>query len=180
MEILDIDNTAVRENQIERLRQVRASRDEAACGAALEALGEAAASGEGNLLDLAIQATRKRASVGEISDALEKVYSRHRAVIRSLSGVYGASYAADEGFQRIRKDVEAFAAQEGRRPRMLVVKLSGRCSKSPRKRPVRRSRTMFTWSASPARRPATRPWCRNWSRRFARRVPRTSSSFAAA
>jgi methylmalonyl-CoA mutase len=87
MEILDIDNTAVRETQIARLRQVRASRDEAACGAALEALGEAAASGEGNLLDLAIQATRKRASVGEISDALEKVYSRHRAVIRSLSGV---------------------------------------------------------------------------------------------
>jgi len=123
MEILDIDNTAVRETQIARLRQVRAGRDEAACGAALEALSEAAASGEGNLLDLAVQATRKRASVGEISDALEKVYSRHRAVIRSLSGVYGASYAADEGFQRIRKDVEAFAAQEGRRPRMLVVKL---------------------------------------------------------
>jgi methylmalonyl-CoA mutase len=123
MEILDIDNTAVRENQIARLRQVRESRDETACAAALEALSEAAASGGGNLFDLAIQATRKRASVGEISDALEKVYSRHRAVIRSLSGVYGASYAGDEGFQRIRQEVEAFAAQEGRRPRMLVVKL---------------------------------------------------------
>jgi methylmalonyl-CoA mutase len=123
VEILDIDNTAVREAQIARLNTVRAGRDESACQTSLEALTAAATTEEGNLLELAIQATRNRATVGEISDALEKVYSRHRAVIRSLSGVYGASYEGDEGFQRIRGEVEAFAAQEGRRPRMLVVKL---------------------------------------------------------
>jgi methylmalonyl-CoA mutase len=123
VEIRDIDNTAVRDAQVARLAQVRATRDQAACAAALDALTRAAASGEGNLLDLSVAATRCRATVGEISDALEKVYTRHRAVIRSVTGVYGAAYEGDEGFDRIRGDVAAFAAEEGRRPRMLVVKL---------------------------------------------------------
>ena len=123
VEVRDIDNTAVREAQIARLASIRASRDPAACAAALDALTRAAAAGDGNLLDLAIEATRRRATVGEISDALEKVFTRHRATIRSVAGVYGAAYAGDEGFEKIRRDVERFAAEEGRRPRMLVVKL---------------------------------------------------------
>ena len=102
---------------------MRAGRDEAACRAALDALTAAAGSGEGNLLELSVEASRRRATVGEISDALEKVYTRHRAVIRSVTGIYGAAYEGDEGFERIRRDVEAFAGEEGRRPRMLVVKL---------------------------------------------------------
>jgi methylmalonyl-CoA mutase len=123
VDVLDIDNTAVREAQVARLKKIRAERDTAACEAALEALSQAAADGSGNLLDLAVEATRKRATVGEISDALEKVYGRHRAVIRAISGVYAASYDGDEGFQKILGEVEAFEAAEGRRPRMLVVKL---------------------------------------------------------
>jgi methylmalonyl-CoA mutase len=123
VEVRDIDNSAVREAQVARLARVRAGRDEAACRAALDALTAAAASGDGNLLELSVEASRRRATVGEISDALEKVYTRHRAVARSVAGIYGAAYEGDEGFERIRRDVEAFAAEEGRRPRMLVVKL---------------------------------------------------------
>jgi methylmalonyl-CoA mutase len=123
VDILDIDNTAVREAQIKRLKEVRAGRDEAACRATLEALGKAAADGTGNLLALSVEAARARATVGEVSDALEKVYTRHRAEIRSISGVYGSAYGSDEGFAQIKTDVEAFAAEEGRRPRILVVKL---------------------------------------------------------
>lgn len=123
VEILDIDNTAVREQQVQRLETIRGSRDAAACSAALDALTAAAKDGSGNLLDLAVKATRARATVGEISDALEKVYTRHRAVIRSVTGVYGSAYEGDEGFQRIQAEVKAFEAEEGRRPRMLVVKL---------------------------------------------------------
>jgi len=123
VDVLNIDNTAVREAQIERLRQVRANRDEAACSAALAALTEAARNEDGNLLALAVDAARARATVGEISDALEKVFSRHRAVTRSISGVYGAAYEGDEGFEQIRHEVERFAEEEGRRPRMLVVKM---------------------------------------------------------
>ena len=123
IDILDVDNAAVRVSQIKRLESIRASRDSAACTAALEALTAAAESGEGNLLELAVEATRRRATVGEISDALEKVYARHRAETSSISGVYGAAYEGDEGFQKIRKDVAAFAEAEGRRPRMLVVKM---------------------------------------------------------
>ncbi len=123
IDILDIDNTAVREKQIGRLQTIRSSRDEGACQGALDALTRAAGDGTGNMLELAIDATRKRATVGEISDALEKIYSRHRAVIRSLTGVYGASYEGDEGFECIRGEAAAFAEAEGRRPRMLVVKL---------------------------------------------------------
>jgi methylmalonyl-CoA mutase len=123
IEILDIDNTAVREAQVRRLQQVRAQRDTAACTAALGAIARAAAGNDANLLALAIDAARARASVGEISDALEKVYGRHRAVIHSISGVYGSVYEGDEGFARIKRDVEQFAREEGRRPRLLVAKL---------------------------------------------------------
>jgi methylmalonyl-CoA mutase len=113
----------VRDAQIARLTHVRKSRDEARCHAALEALSRAAAGKDGNLLELAVEATRARATVGEISDALERVFTRHRAVIRSISGVYGSVYEGDEGFRRVQREVEAFAAEEGRRPRLLVVKL---------------------------------------------------------
>lgn len=123
VDILDIDNSAVRENQIKRLNEIRKNRDDAACRAALEALTQAAARKEGNLLALSIVASRARATVGEISDALETVYTRHRAVIHSISGVYGSAYDGDEGFESIRKEVDAFAEEAGRRPRMLVVKL---------------------------------------------------------
>jgi len=123
VEVRDIDNSAVREAQVARLARVRAGRDAAACRASLDALTAAASTGEGNLLELSVEAMRRRATVGEVSDALEKVYTRHRAVIRSVTGIYGAAYDGDEGFERIRRDVEAFAAEEGRRPRMLVVKL---------------------------------------------------------
>ncbi|MEE8271357.1 MAG: methylmalonyl-CoA mutase [Alphaproteobacteria bacterium] len=123
VDVLDVDNSAVREAQIARLNAVRAGRDEAACGAALAALTRAAAAGSGNLLDLSVAAARRRATVGEISDALETVFTRHRAVNRSVSGVYAAAYEGDEGFERIRAEVAGFAEAEGRRPRMLVVKL---------------------------------------------------------
>jgi len=123
VEVLAIDNSAVRESQVARLKKIRAERDDAACRAALAALTEAAKSGEGNLLDLAVKATRVRATVGEISDALEQVFTRHRAVIRSVSGVYGGAFAGDEGYARIQAEVARFAEAEGRRPRMLVVKM---------------------------------------------------------
>ncbi|MBN34979.1 MAG: methylmalonyl-CoA mutase [Rhodospirillaceae bacterium] len=122
VDVRDIDNTAVRESQIARLEAIRASRDETTCQAALSALTEGA-KGEGNLLALSIEAARARATVGEISDAMESVFTRHRAVTRSISGVYGAAWEGDEDFQAIRADVEAFASEQGRRPRMLVVKL---------------------------------------------------------
>jgi methylmalonyl-CoA mutase len=122
VDIRAIDNDAVREAQVARITRIRASRDEAKCQAALAAL-TAAAKSEGNLLALSVEAVRARATVGEISDALEKVFTRHRATIRSVSGVYGSAYEGDEGFARIRRDVAAFATEEGRRPRMLVVKL---------------------------------------------------------
>jgi methylmalonyl-CoA mutase len=123
LHLLDIDNTRVRDSQIARLRKIRATRDEGKCRAALDALTKAASSGQGNLLALSIEATRARATVGEISDALEKVFTRHRATTRSISGVYGAAYAGDTGFQRIQAEVRGFAEEEGRRPRLLVVKL---------------------------------------------------------
>ena len=123
IDILEIDNSEVRERQVARLRRIRAERDEARCAATLSALTEAAGSGEGNLLALSIEASRARATVGEVSDALEKVFTRHRATIRSISGVYGSAYEGDAGFERIRGKVEDFAEAEGRRPRMLVVKL---------------------------------------------------------
>jgi methylmalonyl-CoA mutase len=120
--VREIDNTEVRRQQIARLERVRSTRDTARVEAALDAL-RAGASSDGNLLALSVEATRARATVGEISDALEDVFGRHRAVIRSISGVYGGAYADDEDFQRIRKEVDEFAQQEGRRPRILVAKL---------------------------------------------------------
>jgi len=122
IDILDIDNAKVLASQVERLTNVRASRDEEKCRKALEALTEGAR-GKGNLLELAIAAARARATVGEISDAMEEVFGRHRAEIKSISGVYGQAYEGDEGFMQISKEIEAFAEAEGRRPRILVVKM---------------------------------------------------------
>ncbi|THD82171.1 methylmalonyl-CoA mutase [Aliigemmobacter aestuarii] len=122
IDILDIDNVKVREAQIARLNAVRAGRDEAACQAALDEITRRASEG-GNLLEAAVDAARARASVGEISMAMEKVFGRHRAEVKTLAGVYGAAYEGDDGFAAIQKDVEAFAEAEGRRPRMLVVKM---------------------------------------------------------
>ncbi len=122
IDILDIDNMAVREAQVARLKATRAGRDEAACQKALAELTARAEKG-GNLLEAAVEAARARASVGEISDAMEKIFGRHRAEVKTLAGVYGAAYEGDAGFEAIQKDVEAFAEEEGRRPRMLVVKM---------------------------------------------------------
>ncbi len=122
IDILEVDNEKVRESQIARLERIRAERDSAACDAALKAVEEAAQN-DGNLLAAAVEAARARASVGEISMAMEKVFGRHRAEVKTLAGVYGAAYEGDEGFAQIQKDVEAFAEDEGRRPRMLVVKM---------------------------------------------------------
>jgi methylmalonyl-CoA mutase len=122
IDLLDIDNSAVRDSQIARLENIRASRDEAACTAALEEVTRRAAEG-GNLLEAAVEAARQRASVGEISMAMEKVFGRHRAEVKTLAGVYGAAYEGDAGFAAIQKSVEDFAEAEGRRPRMLVVKM---------------------------------------------------------
>jgi len=123
IEIRDIDNTAVRDAQVSRLAKIRGERDNVACIVALDALTKGADSDDENLLKLAINAARARASVGEISDALEKIYGRHRAVIHSISGVYGSAYEGDDDFKKIQSDVAAFAEQAGRRPRLLVVKL---------------------------------------------------------
>ncbi|MEO0865003.1 MAG: methylmalonyl-CoA mutase, partial [Pseudomonadota bacterium] len=122
IDILDIDNAAVRDAQIARLERIRQTRDEAACQAALDELTRRAQEG-GNLLEGAVEAARARASVGEISMAMEKVFGRHRAEVKTLAGVYGAAYEGDEGFAAIQKSVEDFAEAEGRRPRMLVVKM---------------------------------------------------------
>ncbi len=119
----EIDNTAVRESQVARLAKIKVSRDGAAVEHALAALTEAARSGSGNLLDLAIKAMRLRATVGEVSDALEKVWSRFRATTQSVSGVYGAQFEQDAGWQQLKQDIEAFAAEEGRRPRVMIAKL---------------------------------------------------------
>ncbi|MDB6176911.1 methylmalonyl-CoA mutase [Paracoccus sp. Z330] len=122
IDILDVDNVKVRASQIARLENIRATRDEAACQAALDELARRATQG-GNLLAAAVEAARARATVGEISMAMEKEFGRHRAEVKTLAGVYGAAYEGDEGFAQIQKDVETFAEEEGRRPRMLVVKM---------------------------------------------------------
>ena len=122
IEVRDIDNTEVRDAQIRRLEQIRATRDETRTQTALAAL-TAGAAADGNLLALSIDAARARATVGEISDAMEQVFNRHRAVVRSIHGVYGSAYEGDEGFAKIRAEIDDFAAAEGRRPRILVVKL---------------------------------------------------------
>jgi methylmalonyl-CoA mutase len=122
VDVLDVDNTAVRRQQIERLEQVRSARDDDRCHEALRLLREGAAA-DGNLLALSIEAARARATVGEMSAALEDVFGRHRAEIRTISGVYGAGYGDDEAYQAVRSKVDAFAEAEGRRPRLLVAKL---------------------------------------------------------
>jgi methylmalonyl-CoA mutase len=121
--IRQIDNTAVREAQIKRLREVRAKRDARAVAAALAALTDAARTGSGNLLDLSIKAIRARATVGEVSDALEKVWGRYQAHAQTVSGVYGAAFVQDAGWQALKGDIEQFEAAEGRRPRILVAKV---------------------------------------------------------
>jgi methylmalonyl-CoA mutase len=123
VELLDVDNSAVRDQQIERLERVRRLRDASRVSIALDALTAAARSGNGNLLALAIEASRARATVGEISDALETVFTRHRAQIRAVSGVYGGQYEGDESFRRVQREIAVFIRAEGRRPRMLVAKL---------------------------------------------------------
>jgi methylmalonyl-CoA mutase len=123
LQLLDIDNTAVRTAQIQRLERVRTSRDQGRVDATLAALTRASKSGKGNLLGLTIDAVRARATVGEISDALEKAFGRYRAQIRAVSGVYGGQYEDDDAFSRVQRQIDAFAREEGRRPRMLVAKL---------------------------------------------------------
>ncbi len=122
IDILEIDNMRVRDGQIARLAQVRGSRDQAVCDAALLELGRRTVEG-GNLLEAAVECARARATLGEISLAMEGTFGRHRAEVKTLAGVYGAAYEGDEGFAAIQKDVEAFATEEGRRPRLLVVKM---------------------------------------------------------
>ncbi len=122
IDILDVDNMAVRESQIARLENMRKTRDDAACQAALDEVTRRSKEG-GNLLEAAVEAARARASVGEISMAMEKEFGRHRAEVKTLAGVYGAAYEGDEGFAAIQKSIDDFAAEEGRRPRLLVVKM---------------------------------------------------------
>ena len=130
LDVLKVDNDDVYRQQLAKLERLRAERDDEEVRRTLEALTRSAEQGppatgslDGNLLALAVDAARERATVGEISDAMEAVFGRHRAEIRSISGVYGHAYEGDEGFAAIQSDIEAFAADEGRRPRMLVVKL---------------------------------------------------------
>ncbi|RQP25895.1 methylmalonyl-CoA mutase [Piscinibacter terrae] len=123
IEILDIDNHAVRENQVARLKQLRATRDVKAVESALAQLSRCAETGEGNLLDLSIQAVRLRATVGEVSDALEKVWGRHRADTQKVTGVYAAAYDSAEGWAKLQQEIAEFAEQQGRRPRVMIAKL---------------------------------------------------------
>lgn len=123
IEILDIDNHAVRENQVSRLKALRAARDAGAVQAALDALARCAETREGNLLDLSIQAIRVRATVGELSDALEKVWGRHRADTQKVTGVYAAAYDSAEGWAKLQQEIAEFAEQQGRRPRVMIAKL---------------------------------------------------------
>jgi len=123
VEILEIDNVAVRDNQIARLRTVRAARDSARVQAALAALTEAAKNGSGNLLALSVEAMRARATVGEVSDALEQVWGRHRANSQEVSGVYAGAYESQESWAALQSDIAAFATEYGRRPRVMIAKL---------------------------------------------------------
>ncbi|MBR4737333.1 MAG: methylmalonyl-CoA mutase [Rhodocyclaceae bacterium] len=123
IEILDIDNHAVREAQIARLKKIRETRDNAAVEAALNALTRCAETGEGNLLDLSVKAIRLRATVGEVSDALEKVFGRFRADPQAVSGVYASVVDSDDDWQTLKEEIDAFTAEEGRRPRVMIAKL---------------------------------------------------------
>ena len=123
VEILSIDNVKVREQQVARLQKIRASRDSAKVQAALDALTEAAENNTGNLLALSIDAVRLRATVGEISDALEKAFGRHRADTQKVTGVYAAAYDSAEGWETLKTEINAFAEEQGRRPRVMISKL---------------------------------------------------------
>jgi methylmalonyl-CoA mutase len=123
LEVREVDNTAVREAQIKRLHQLKKERDNAKAQAALEALTHAAQAGNGNLLALAIDAARVRATLGEICFAMEKVFSRHKASVRSVSGVYAAEYGRDPQTDQVRQLADHFAARQGRRPRILIAKM---------------------------------------------------------
>ncbi|MES2517967.1 MAG: methylmalonyl-CoA mutase family protein, partial [Bacteroidota bacterium] len=123
IEVRDVDNQAVRISQIERLDRIKAERNSEAVTEILEKITQSAENGEGNLLELAVEAARLRASLGEISFALEKVYGRHKAIIRSISGVYSAEVTDDENFRIAREMADEFAKQEGRRPRIMVAKM---------------------------------------------------------
>ncbi|RRJ92792.1 methylmalonyl-CoA mutase [Paenimyroides tangerinum] len=123
LQILEVDNQVVRQQQIERLNSIKASRDNTKVQACLAALTEAAKTNEGNLLDLAVEAAEARATLGEISDALEEVYGRYKAQIRTISGVYNKEMKADESFEKAKQLADAFAKQEGRRPRIMIAKM---------------------------------------------------------
>ena len=123
MEILEVDNSAVRESQVKQLQKLKADRDSAKVRLALDALTESARTGKGNLLELSVEAAKVRATLGEISDALEKVFGRYKAQVRSVSGVYRSAYGAGDGIAKVRKMADAFAEREGRRPRILIAKL---------------------------------------------------------
>ena len=123
LDILEVDNTAVREAQIKRLNELKATRDRAAVQRTLEAITTASGDGPGNLLELAVVAAQARATLGEISDAMEKVFGRHQAVIRSIAGVYRSEFGASPEIEEVRRLTDAFAAREGRRPRIYVAKL---------------------------------------------------------
>jgi methylmalonyl-CoA mutase len=123
LDILEVDNVKVRDGQIARLQQIKATRNSASVQQALQALTAAAESGQGNLLDLSIQAIRLRATVGEVSDALEKVFGRHRADTQKVTGVYAAAYDSAEGWEQLQKEIAEFAEQQGRRPRVMIAKL---------------------------------------------------------
>ena len=123
VDVLVIDNDKVRNNQIARLNAIKTKRDSNAVAKALAALTEAAENNTGNLLDLAIKAIRLRATVGEVSDALEKVYGRHRADTQKVTGVYAAAYDSAEGWDKLKIEIAEFAKQHGRRPRVMIAKL---------------------------------------------------------
>ena len=123
IEIRDIDNHAVRDAQVARLNRIRATRDAAAVQSALDALTACATTGDGNLLDLAVKAVRVRATVGEISDALEKTWGRFRATQQTVSGVYGAVVEGETTWEALKAEIEQFKEQEGRRPRIMIAKL---------------------------------------------------------
>ena len=123
LETLEVDNSAVRESQIKRLAKLRAERNEAECRIALDLLTKCAQTGEGNLLELAVNAASKRASLGEISYACEKIVGRYKAVIRTISGVYSSEYKSDDDFKEARALVARFAEKEGRQPRIMIAKM---------------------------------------------------------
>jgi len=123
LDVLEVDNTSVRDSQIQRLQKLKAERDNAKVTACLAALSKSAESGTGNLLELAVNAARARATLGEISFALEKYFNRHKAVIRSVSGVYQSEFGQDPQIEQVRKLTDAFAERDGRRPRILIAKM---------------------------------------------------------